>query len=61
MRHSPVARIAALAWLILGTCLTLAPIVWMVMQALKKPIDQNRLSTAACIRAHAGELRRRSR
>lgn len=40
MKHSLLARTIALSWLILGTALTLAPIAWMVMQALKKPIDQ---------------------
>lgn len=40
MRHSLLARIVALAWLIVGTFIILLPIVWMVLQSLKKPIDQ---------------------
>ncbi|SMY09775.1 carbohydrate ABC transporter permease [Flavimaricola marinus] len=40
MRHSLLARTLALLWLIIGTVITLAPILWMLLQALKRPIDQ---------------------
>lgn len=40
MRRSLLARTLALAWLIFGTLVILAPILWMVLQALKRPIDQ---------------------
>lgn len=40
MRHSAFARIVALTWLILGTLIILAPIFWMLLQSLKRPIDQ---------------------
>jgi multiple sugar transport system permease protein len=39
MRHSPLARILAYAWLIVGNVIILAPIGWMILQSLKGKLD----------------------
>lgn len=40
MRHSRLACTLAYAWLVAGSLVVLAPVAWMLMQALKRPIDQ---------------------
>lgn len=39
MRHSPLARIVAYTWLIVGNIIILAPIGWMILQSLKGKLD----------------------
>lgn len=39
MKHSPLARILAYTWLIVGNIIILAPIAWMILQSLKGKLD----------------------
>jgi len=39
MKYSPLARLVAYTWLIVGNLIILAPIGWMILQSLKGKID----------------------
>lgn len=41
MTHSPLARRIALAWLVLATIFFMAPVLWMILQSFKSPLDFN--------------------